>query len=71
MGPQPSSRMYHKAAVDPEAGVMYVYGGVHVRDFDGSRWPADKEPGTVHCYNFHSYTWSTMQTTGATTADCV
>eukprot|EP00878_Enallax_costatus_P035768 GHUV01039983.1.p1 GENE.GHUV01039983.1~~GHUV01039983.1.p1 ORF type:complete len:411 (+),score=90.40 GHUV01039983.1:102-1235(+) len=57
--------MYHKAAVDPEAGLMYVYGGVHVRDIDGTRWPADKEPGTLHCFTFHSYTWNTINTTGS------
>lgn len=64
MGPQPCSRMYHKAAVDHDAGVMYMYGGVHIHEFDGSRLPADKEPGTVHYYSFYSYTWSTMATTG-------
>jgi hypothetical protein len=64
LGQQPSSRMYHRAAVDPEAGVMYVYGGVHMRDRDGARLPADEAAGTLHCYHFHSYTWSTLQTTG-------
>ncbi|WIA20865.1 hypothetical protein OEZ85_005214 [Tetradesmus obliquus] len=65
LGQQPSSRMYHRAAVDPEAGVMYVYGGVHIRDRDGARLPADEAAGTLHCYCFHSYTWSTLQTTGS------
>jgi hypothetical protein len=64
LGQQPSSRMYHRAAVDPEAGVMYVYGGVHIRDLDGARLPADQAAGTLHCYCFHTYTWSTLQTTG-------
>lgn len=64
LGQQPSSRMYHRAAVDAEAGVMYVYGGVHIRDRDGARLPADEAAGTLHCYCFHSYTWSTLQTTG-------
>uniref|UniRef100_A0A383VNZ1 BTB domain-containing protein n=1 Tax=Tetradesmus obliquus TaxID=3088 RepID=A0A383VNZ1_TETOB len=65
LGQQPSSRMYHRAAVDPEAGVMYVYGGVHIRDRDGARLPADEAAGTLHCYCFHSYTWSTLQTAGS------
>lgn len=63
-GEQPSSRMYHRAAVDPGAGVMYVYGGVHVRDRDGARLPADQIAGVLHCYEFHSYTWTILQTSG-------
>jgi hypothetical protein len=41
-----------------------VYGGVHIRERDGARLPADEAAGTLHCYCFHSYTWSTLQTTG-------
>jgi hypothetical protein len=69
LGQQPSSRMYHRAAVDAEAGVMYVYGGVHIRERDGARLPADEAAGTLHCYCFHSYTWSTLQTTGKHVGD--
>ncbi|KAF6252347.1 hypothetical protein COO60DRAFT_1644120 [Scenedesmus sp. NREL 46B-D3] len=64
-GQQPSGRMYHRAAVDADAGVMYVHGGVHIRERDGARLPADEAAGTLHCYHFHSYTWSTLQSTGA------
>jgi hypothetical protein len=32
LGTIPSGRMFHRAAVDPDAGKMYVFGGVHLRD---------------------------------------
>eukprot|EP00775_Hariotina_reticulata_P009339 gene9339-9502_t len=62
LGTIPSSRMFHSAAVDPDACKMYVFGGVHLRDRDGARVPADNEPGLLHCYDFYSYTWTTLRT---------
>jgi hypothetical protein len=44
---------------------MYVYGGVAVREADGSRQPADTEAGLVHAFNLHTYTWSALHTKGA------
>jgi hypothetical protein len=54
--------MYHKAAVDGAAGVMYVYGGVCQRG--GKRVPADTAVGVVHAFTFSTAAWRTLQTTG-------
>jgi hypothetical protein len=54
--------MYHKAAVDAAAGVMYVYGGVCQRG--GKRAPADAAVGVLHAFTFSTAAWRTLQTTG-------
>lgn len=58
------------AAVDPDGGVMYVYGGVVVRELDGSRAPADTEPGLVHAFEFATYTWKKISTKGERVGLC-
>lgn len=66
LGELPSPRAYHSATLDPAgAGVMYVLGGVGVRQRDGARVPADTQPGTLHRYCLYSYRWSTLCTRGA------
>lgn len=52
------------AAVDPEGGVMYLYGGVTVQQKNNARVPADSEAGMLHAFDFATYTWSTIKTTG-------
>jgi len=52
------------AAVDPEGGVMYVYGGVTIVQRTNSRVPADNEPGLLHAFDFGTYTWTRISTTG-------
>jgi hypothetical protein len=58
----------HSAAVDPERCVMYIYGGVQLvqQKKDTVRAPADQEPGLLHAFDFATYTWSTLHTTGDT-----
>jgi hypothetical protein len=43
---------------------MYVYGGVTLHVKNNTRVPADSEPGLLHAFNFATYTWSTIRTTG-------
>jgi hypothetical protein len=47
---------------------MYVYGGVTLHLQTEKRIPADSEAGLVHAFDFSTYTWSTLRTTGATAA---
>lgn len=47
---------------------MYVYGGVTLHIQTNKRIPADSEAGLVHAFDFSTYTWSTLRTTGATAA---
>lgn len=42
---------------------MYVYGGVTLH-VNNTRVPADSEPGLLHAFDFATYTWSTIRTTG-------
>jgi hypothetical protein len=43
---------------------MYVYGGVTLHIQTNKRVPADSEAGLVHAFDFSTYTWSTLRTTG-------
>ena len=43
---------------------MYVYGGVNIIQRNNTRVPADSEAGLLHAFNFNTYTWSTISTTG-------
>lgn len=45
---------------------MYVYGGVTLHVQTNKRVPADSEAGLVHAFDFSTYTWSTLRTTGET-----
>lgn len=55
----------HSAAVDPEGGSMYMYGGVTLHIKNETRVPAEGEAGLVHAFDFQTYTWSTLHTSGA------
>lgn len=49
---------------------MYVYGGVTLRAQNktrvpAARVPADNEAGLVHAFDFATYTWTVIRTTGA------
>jgi hypothetical protein len=46
---------------------MYLYGGVTVQQKSNARVPADSEAGLLHAFDFATYTWSTMKTTGEQT----
>mgnify|MGYP001806791551 FL=1 len=43
---------------------MYLYGGVTVQQKNNARVPADSEAGMLHAFDFATYTWSTIKTTG-------
>lgn len=43
---------------------MYVYGGVTIVQRTNSRVPADNEPGLLHAFDFCTYTWTRINTTG-------
>ena len=56
--------MHHSVAVDPEGGVMYLYGGVAYALRTGQRRPADVKAGRLYAYRFASSTWEQMDTEG-------
>ena len=56
--------MHHSAAVDAQAGAMYLYGGVTHARRTGERRPADARAGLLHRYTFARGAWEQLQTEG-------